>query len=331
MNRKNFIIYESANLTQATILNNQKNEVRFICELMEADVKNRNGRIYPKDVMEDAINSPIVQERLRTLSFFGEAGHPQSLEVARQTTVDPRNLAFRIDRLWWEGNKLIGECVTCDTAIGRDIAGIIRQGTKISVSLRAQGKVENDPYRGAVVVQKPLNLLCWDIVVTPSFKGATLRSICEETRAAWFGTGESMMSLQESVSFYEEGRMFEITDDQVDKIVFDYTLGYGRKSKLHESYKYNKTDKIISLSEDGSKMVLDKDNHFASVVTEDYLRQALRNNSILTEENTRQERNGPLYDELAKLRQQVENNEISAEEATKRANKFQKKLKKGGK
>lgn len=279
MNRKNFIIYESANISDVQIKNEQNNGVRFIAILQEANKKNRNGRIYPKEVIQNALNHPIIQERLSSKTWFGEAGHPFSTEVSRQTTIDLNNVAFRIDRVWWEGDLLMGECLTTDTNVGRNMAGLIRQGSKLSFSLRANGKVTNDAF-GNIVVSDPMTIICYDWVCTPSHQKSIITQICEETRTAWFGVGENMMSLQESAVFYEQGRMFEISDEQAEKIMIDYASNYGRTSKIYESYKYNKQDKIISLSDDGTKIVLESDDHLATVATDDYLRKALRNNVL---------------------------------------------------
>lgn len=96
----NFLIQESAISVQPEVSRTNKDTVEFIAVMQEADRPNRNGRIYYKSVLESALASPYVQERLRTRSFFGEAGHPSDNSVQRQMTIDQRNIAFIVEEFW---------------------------------------------------------------------------------------------------------------------------------------------------------------------------------------------------------------------------------------
>ena len=127
-----FIIYESALTSSINGIKSQDNDtVEFIATLQEANVKNRNGRIYPKEVIDAALKGPIVQEKLRTKTLFGEVGHPYSQELSRQANVDMRNASFRIEEFWWEGNFLKGKCKTLPTSLGKDMAALLKEGCEL--------------------------------------------------------------------------------------------------------------------------------------------------------------------------------------------------------
>lgn len=272
-----YLIYESAITSVATDIKKNSNIVEFITVLQEADVKNRNGRIYPKPVIDAAIHSPIVQDNLRKKCLFGEAGHPFSQDMARQTTIDLRNIAFRVNELWWEGNLLKGRCETTNTALGRDMAGLIESGCKLSFSMRGQGNVVRDPARNALVVQSPLALICWDWVWVPSHEPAYIDSICEETKTSMFNRTGMTMSLNESLNLYENGSMTAINpEEKVTKVVVDYVTPYGFNFKsLNETYVYDKNDKVNEIN--NNFVLLENDNQIKKVTTEDYLLKSIRN------------------------------------------------------
>jgi hypothetical protein len=78
-----FIINESAITSGAVIEKKSVDTITFIATLQEADAPNRNGRIYPKSVLEEGIRSPYIQERLRTKSLISECNHPSDQTISR--------------------------------------------------------------------------------------------------------------------------------------------------------------------------------------------------------------------------------------------------------
>ena len=68
-----FLINESAYSSMAQVSKRNPNTIEFIAVLQEAGVKNRNGRIYLKEVLDSALRSPYIQERLRTKSFLSRS------------------------------------------------------------------------------------------------------------------------------------------------------------------------------------------------------------------------------------------------------------------
>ena len=270
-----YLIYESAITAPIEQPKRNGNIVEFITVLQEADRKNRNGRIYPKEVIDAALHSPLVQEHLRHKTLVGECGHPFSQDLARQTNVDMRNAAFRVDEFWWEGNLLKGRCRTLDTAVGRDMAGMIMDGCELSFSMRGQGNVIRDPARDALVVQPPLMLICWDWVWTPSHDAAYMEKICEETKESFFNRTASM-SLMESMNLYENGSLTEIGESKKEEKPFiDYYATYGRTFKtLNETYQYNPDDQVKEIND--KYVILENDTSVMKVARNDYLLKSMR-------------------------------------------------------
>ena len=231
-NKKTFIIQESAFSAETSITKNNSNTIEFIAVLQEADRPNRNGRIYPKSVLEKAIDSPYIRERIATKSLYGEAGHPLDSSVQRQMTIDQRNIACIIKEIWWEGNLLKGRVETADTAVGRDMMGLIKQGSKVAFSLRAQGNVHTNPATGIVEVEPGLQICTWDWVCNPSHDRAFLEKICEATARCMFGmTKPSEMVLTESADMFVNGAIIDCdAKDKMPEIDYKKTILQNSKN-----------------------------------------------------------------------------------------------------
>lgn len=134
-------------------------------KLQEVDVKNGNGRVYPKDTLmrevEKFIAGPIHENRAA-----GELDHPAT-EI-----VNLSNVSHNIKRIWWEGDNLMGELEILNTPAGRIAQEIILAGIPLGISSRAVGSVKQ--LGETVEVQDDLSLITWDLVSTPSTPGAYL-------------------------------------------------------------------------------------------------------------------------------------------------------------
>jgi hypothetical protein len=140
-NSEGFIVCEEFNSSTPSILADDNKSITFEAILQEADAPNRNKRIYGKDVLSDALNNPTVKEKIANKCFFGEAGHPLSTDIHRQSYIDQTNISHIVTSLSWEGNLLKGIVETAQTATGYDMRGLIRQGSRVSFSMRALGNV----------------------------------------------------------------------------------------------------------------------------------------------------------------------------------------------
>lgn len=269
---KNYILNEAAFTTPVSISAKKSNTTEFIATMQEADAPNRNGRVYPKKVLETALASPYVQERLRTNSFIGEANHPLDTSVQRQMSIDLRNAAFIIKEFWWEGNLLKARCETANTSVGNDMKGLIEQGVQVAFSLRAQGNVHTNPVTGLVEVESPLQICTYDWVLCPSHSKAFMEKICEATSLAMFGVGRSKLEnriLCESEEVFMNGSMID-TSAPVEVSELDYTTNYTPKfKKAEDMYVPEDGDEVTSIGV--NETLIRNENTIKKVLTEDFL------------------------------------------------------------
>ena len=275
----NCIIHESAQFGDVSIQKRNPNTIEFITVLQEANKSNRNGRIYPKAVLEKALNAPNIRERLATKTWFGEAGHPMDTSVQRQMTIDMRNIAFIIKAIWWEGDLLKGRLETADTAVGRDMKGLIEQGCRVAFSLRAQGNVHTNPVTGIVEVEDGLQILGYDWVQVPSHAKAFMEKICEATALAMYKTAKNKLSpmvLCESEDLFINGEVYD-PSNEVNPTELDYTKNYTPKfKKVEDMYVPEDDDEVISMDTDTTLIKNESKNVFKKVLTEDYLVKDIR-------------------------------------------------------
>lgn len=103
---------------------------------MQADVVNRNKRLYKKSVLEKAV-SKYIKEQVNTKQALGELNHPA------RAMVDPNEAAIIIEELWWEGSNVLGRAkvIEGDNGPGDKLAANIRAGWIPGVSSRGLGTV----------------------------------------------------------------------------------------------------------------------------------------------------------------------------------------------
>lgn len=122
--------------------------------------KNRNGRIYPKEILDREIQRLLPEAKLKMLR--GELDHPDNrLEVRLQY------VSHMITDIRWDGNLLRGDIEIIKTRAGLDAEAFIKQHSPIGISSRAEGSLEyvNET---ETIVQPDLHLETWDLVSTPS-------------------------------------------------------------------------------------------------------------------------------------------------------------------
>jgi len=141
----------------------------------QADVINKNGRYYPKSVLEKAMQN-YIREYVDKHRGVGEAEHPnsQKINLLRIThKIEPNNLVA-------DGSNWIGKATILDTDVGRNIKALIDGGVKFGVSTRALGNVYRDHKLGANVVKDGLQIVAIDIVFNPSAPKAFMKTIKED-------------------------------------------------------------------------------------------------------------------------------------------------------
>ena len=142
----------------------------------QADSKNRNGRVYPKAIMESAVNK-YVTEQVKTGRAVGELNHPEG------PTVNLDKVSHRITDLRMEGNKVVGKASILDTPNGQIVKGLLEGGVRLGVSTRGMGSLENR--NGINYVKEDFMLSTVDIVQDPSAPQAFVNGIMEGVEFFW--------------------------------------------------------------------------------------------------------------------------------------------------
>jgi hypothetical protein len=138
---------------------------------LQANIKNRNGRIYPIDVMEKEV-SRYNEEVVSKNRAFGELGHPSG------PTINLDRVSHIITELRKDGNNFIGKARIADTPMGQIARGIMESGGQLGVSSRAMGSLKEQ--NGIMVVQNDLKIsTAADIVADPSAPDAFVNGIME--------------------------------------------------------------------------------------------------------------------------------------------------------
>lgn len=146
---------------------------------MQSEKKNKNGRIYPLDVLEKEVNR-YVREYVEPKRAFGELGHPDG------PTVNLDRASHMIHSLQKEGKNFIGRAKILDTPNGKIVKNLIDEGAKLGVSSRGMGTLK--PESKAQIVQSDFYLAtAADIVADPSAPNAFVEGIMEGREWIWDG------------------------------------------------------------------------------------------------------------------------------------------------
>ena len=143
---------------------------------MQADKKNRNGRIYERSILENAVNK-YVKEQVKTGRAVGELNHPDG------PGINLDKVSHRITELRFEGSDVIGRASILQTPMGKIVEGLLEGGVKLGVSSRGMGSLEKK--NGVMQVGKDFMLATVDIVQDPSAPEAFVNGIMEGVDWIW--------------------------------------------------------------------------------------------------------------------------------------------------
>ena len=141
---------------------------------MQGDLKNRNGRIYPSQVIAKEVNR-YNEEFVAKKRAFGELGHPEG------PSINLDRVSHMITDLRQEGSNFIGRAKIMDTPIGKVVKSLMDEGATLGVSSRGMGSMKPNK-QGIMEVQNDFMLAtAGDIVADPSAPQAFMRGIMEGT------------------------------------------------------------------------------------------------------------------------------------------------------
>ena len=160
-------------VTPVIVEENEKGEKDYFIEgvFMQSDIKNRNGRIYPEQVMKKEVDR-YRKEFVEKDRAFGELGHPDG------PTINLDKVSHMITKLEQDGKNFMGRAKILSTPNGQIVRNLINDGAKLGVASRGLGSLETRG--GAQVVKDDFQLAtAADIVADPSAPEAFVEGIME--------------------------------------------------------------------------------------------------------------------------------------------------------
>jgi hypothetical protein len=170
----------NSNLIQENKKLDYKNPFEFYAVLQKHDVPNRNGRTYPEKILKREAEryKKIIEKGLST----SELNHPES------SLIDLDRVAHLITDIWWDSNILMGKLLLLTSpgfhergivsTKGDVAANLMRQGVSLGISSRGVGSLKKVGEKNEV--QDDFELICFDLVSSPSTPGAYLFSNKED-------------------------------------------------------------------------------------------------------------------------------------------------------
>lgn len=220
------LISEAADFNNVSIIseeNNGKKELFIKGIFMQAEKKNRNGRIYPKSILERETNS-FVDSHVIPRTALGELNHPPS------PSINPERASHLITELTLSGTDYIGKAKILNTPIGQIVRGLLDDGVQLGVSSRGLGSLKEGTgtYRGARVVQSDYKLVTIDIVSDPSAHDAWVNGVFE------------------SVSYIIENGQIKECQVKKAKKILDATFVAINKKQISEAEKIARSKAMIN-------------------------------------------------------------------------------------
>ena len=162
---------------------NGKKETFIEGVFMQADKLNRNKRVYPKAILEAAVEK-YDKDYVKTGRAVGELNHPEG------PTINLDKVSHRITELSWNDSDVMGKALILDTPMGNITKGLLEGGCQLGVSSRGMGSVSQKD--GVTTVNKDFILATVDIVQDPSAPSAFVDGIMEGVE--YFFEGNEIVS-----------------------------------------------------------------------------------------------------------------------------------------
>ena len=146
---------------------------------LQSEVKNKNGRVYPKSILEKEI-ARYNKEYIEPKRAYGELGHPEG------PVINLERVSHMITELTQDGNNFVGKAkVMKETPYGKIVSSLLSEGAQLGVSSRGMGTLKKNK-DGINVVQDDFFLAtAADIVADPSAPNAFVEGIMENREWIW--------------------------------------------------------------------------------------------------------------------------------------------------
>ena len=208
--------YNDYQMTPVVIEENAKGQKEYFIEgvFMQSEIKNRNGRVYPKEIMEKEVNR-YRKEFVEKDRAFGELGHPEG------PTINLDKVSHLITSLEEDGNNYVGRAKILSTPNGQIVRNLIDDGAKLGVSSRGLGSLEQKG--GAQYVKDDFQLAtAGDIVADPSAPEAFVNGIMEGTEWVYENgllTARQFDQMRDEIRSAKSNKLEEVTIRQWKRFV----------------------------------------------------------------------------------------------------------------
>ena len=189
-------------LTEANTKGGKDYKIRGV--FMQADIKNRNGRVYPVATLSKEV-ARHTTEYINKRRAFGELGHPDG------PTVNLERVSHMITSLKPEGKNFIGEAKVMDTPYGKIVKNLIDEGAQLGVSSRGMGSIQSSS-QGNIVGKDFYLATAADIVADPSAPDAFVEGIMEGKEWVWDNGVLKSKTVEEYKSEIERARRTELAE-----------------------------------------------------------------------------------------------------------------------
>lgn len=185
--------------------------------IMQHSIKNRNGRIYPREVLMNEV-SRYVNEKVNTNSAYGELGHPNN------PNIDADRISHRFVELREDGTNVVGKALVSSHGVGLTVRGLMEDGGRLGISSRGMGSLKEKD--GIKYVQNDFFLnTAGDIVIDPSAPDAYINGVLEGKEWVWENgilvehvVASHKKVIQKATSINLEEKMLAVFNDFIIKL-----------------------------------------------------------------------------------------------------------------
>jgi hypothetical protein len=170
----------------------------------QAEKKNRNKRVYPKKVLEGAMEK-YIEEYVKQNRALGELNHPK--EVAP----NPERACILIKELNWKGNDVVGKAKVLSTPTGELVKALIRDGVQLGVSTRGVGSLSEK--NGESIVESDYTISAIDVVSNPSGIDCWVNGVLENVEFYYDKGVLCECTAEEYLSHKKKGSIIQIQED----------------------------------------------------------------------------------------------------------------------
>ena len=196
------------NIEVLTEERNGKKDYKIKGIFMQADIKNRNGRIYPVGTLAKEVKR-YNEQFIAKKRAFGELGHPDG------PTVNLERVSHMITSLKPEGKNFVGEAKIMDTPYGKIVKNLIDEGAQLGVSSRGMGSLQSGS-QGNVVGKDFYLATAADIVADPSAPDAFVEGIMEGKEWVWDNGVLKSMEVEQYKEEIERTKRAELATVKAD-------------------------------------------------------------------------------------------------------------------